>query len=385
MNVLSLSPEFPPQFGLFSTALAERGVRVFGLGQAPFHELGPKLQGAFTEYVHVPWLEQYPDVVRAVEHLVQRHGPMDHIESNIEHWLSLEAQLRRDFSVKGLLPETLDFQRSKRGMAELFKRAGVRGIQTVRFESAGQARAFAERNGFPLILKPETGVGAARTYEVKDTDQLEQVLTQPLEGYLLQPFIHGTLHSFDGLTDANGKIIYRTGHLYSSGVLQILRDQLDFHYYSHKDLPAGLEEVGRTVVKAFDIRARFFHIEFFETAPGVWCALEVNLRPPGGFTTDMMNYAADIDVYRAWAGVMVGDPRPLTGRPRYHVAHVCRRDRYQYRTGHEEIVRALGSALVFHARTPQVFAAVLGDWTYLVRSEELPQVRAAIELIQAKQ
>jgi len=29
------------------------------------------------------------------------------------------------------------------------------------------------------------------------------------------------------------------------------------------------------------------------------------MRPPGGMTTDMFNYANDIDIYREWAHVVV--------------------------------------------------------------------------------
>ena len=34
------------------------------------------------------------------------------------------------------------------------------------------------------------------------------------------------------------------------------------------------------------------------------------MRPPGGLTTDMFNYACDIDIYNAWASIIAGKGFP---------------------------------------------------------------------------
>jgi hypothetical protein len=60
-----------------------------------------------------------------------------------------------------------------------------------------------------------------------------------------------------------------------------------------------LEDAGKRVLKAFNGRERFFHFEFFRVAQDKLVAPEVNMRPPGGLTTDMFNYANDIDIYAA--------------------------------------------------------------------------------------
>ncbi len=67
-------------------------------------------------------------------------------------------------------------------------------------------------------------------------------------------------------------------------------------------------------LKAFDVRERFFHFEFFrQDETGDLLALEVNMRPPGGLTTDMFNYACDIDIYNAWASLIAGKGFPYPG------------------------------------------------------------------------
>jgi hypothetical protein len=42
------------------------------------------------------------------------------------------------------------------------------------------------------------------------------------------------------------------------------------------------------------VRERFFHIELFETKDKHIIALEVNMRPPGAWMTDAINYTYDI-------------------------------------------------------------------------------------------
>lgn len=63
--------------------------------------------------------------------------------------------------------------------------------------------------------------------------------------------------------------------------------------------------VGQHTLEAFDVRERFFPFEFFrQYGTGEIYALEVNMRPPGGLTTDMFNYSCDIDIYKSWASMV---------------------------------------------------------------------------------
>ena len=72
------------------------------------------------------------------------------------------------------------------------------------------------------------------------------------------------------------------------------------------EISPDLAEIGGRLVRAFDVRERPFHFEFFRLPDGSLAALEVNMRQPGGLTVDMWNWANDIDFYRAWAEVVVG-------------------------------------------------------------------------------
>ena len=96
--------------------------------------------------------------------------------------------------------------------------------------------------------------------------------------------------------------------MYSHGLMDIVNQRLDFSYYNRRaDSDGASRSSGEDRGTRFGIRERFFHIEFFEQPDGGYRALEINIRPPGGFTTDMMNYSADIDMYRLWARMLTGD------------------------------------------------------------------------------
>ena len=136
---------------------------------------------------------------------------------------------------------------------------------------------------------------------------------------------------------------------------------------------------------AFGLRARFFHLEFFARPDGSYLALEMNLRPPGGFTTDMMNYAGNIDVYALWARALTGESLAAIAYEReYYTAHVGRRREHEYRSSHEELVPALGSTLVAVEPVPDAFADTMGNTAYLLRHAELGALKHAIERVRAR-
>ena len=51
MNVLFLSPNFPPQFHLFCRALREEGIVALGIGDSPPHDVARPLAESVTEYL----------------------------------------------------------------------------------------------------------------------------------------------------------------------------------------------------------------------------------------------------------------------------------------------------------------------------------------------
>ncbi|MDY7225967.1 ATP-grasp domain-containing protein [Hyalangium rubrum] len=386
MNFVFISPHFPPQYFHFITALRERGVNVLGIGDSPYEGLRQELRESLHEYFFTPNLNDYDALLRATGYLTWRHGRIGLIESLNESWLEMEARLREDFHVPGLLPADIQRLRTKSGMAGVFKDAGVPHPELERVQSASQVKAFAQRVGYPLVLKPDVGVGAAHTYKVSSDAEVDKALAQPPAiPYVAQAFVQGTIVTYDGLVDREGRILFTLSHEYSDGVMEVVTEKRDISFWSLKEIPAALDTLGRKAVAALGLRERWFHLEFFRLPDGRFMALEANLRPPGGFMTDMMNYACDMDVYRLWARVVTGDSvGDLRVTPKYHVCHVARRAGRSYRHSHEEVLRKLGPSLLMHtSNLPGVYQAAMGTQMYLTRHLDLEAMRQDVRFIQS--
>ncbi|HBL18557.1 MAG: hypothetical protein A2X36_09120 [Elusimicrobia bacterium GWA2_69_24] len=384
MNILFLSPHFPPNFRLFCAALKEEGASVLGIGDAPFDSLDWDLRDSLSEYVQLPGMGDYGDLLRTTAYLISRHGRMDRIDSLNEHWLGLEAQLRLDFNIFGQKPADLEHNRRKSGMKEVFRKAGVPVPAAELVVSSEQVRAFIARHGFPVVFKPDLGVGAVRIFRVDDELQLAGVLGALPSGFVVESFVSGDLVSFDGLVDREGRIVFCASHRVSSGIMEILTERRPVHYCYTREIPPGVEELGRKCVAAFGIRERFFHIEFLIDQAGACHGLEVNVRPPGGLSVDMMNWSCDVDLYRLWARLLVRGEAFLDYRRTHNVAHVARRHGFAYRRTHEEVLRETAPLLMTHMEFPWVFRAAMGDYIYFLRHPDMAVLQKAIDFIEER-
>ena len=166
-------------------------------------------------------------------------------------------------------------------MKQLFAEAGVGVIRGDIVTTLAQAKRLVKKVGYPVVAKPDGGVGAAATFKIRNAEGLEGFFAQkPDLDYILEEFIEGQICTFDGLADRDGNPVFYTSHEYSQGIMETVNEQLDIYYYSLRDIPKDLDEAGRRTLKAFDVRERFFHFEFFRAAPdGHLVGLEVNMRP----------------------------------------------------------------------------------------------------------
>ncbi|HYP88065.1 MAG TPA: hypothetical protein VEQ59_07920 [Polyangiaceae bacterium] len=383
MQVLFLSPAFPPTAADFCVALAKEGVQVLGIGDEPLRPDSAESQ-VLKHYVHEPRMGEPRPLHDAVVELIARFGPIDRVDSNGEHWLPAEAKLRDDFGIAGLGSAALAQQRSKLGMAALFGGAGLDYPETVSARDATAVRSLAKKHGYPLVFKPDTGSGAVDTFVVSGDGELSVALESEPFSKVVQPYIEGTIVTYDGLTDRDGQIIFSASHVYDTGIMQVRRQQLDGHYYSLRQIPRELEDAGRRAVSAFDVRERFFHVEFFHKPDGSLTALEMNLRPPGGFTTDMMNAAGGVNVYELWAKVISGQTiDPISHAPHFFTAHAGRRAQRKYALSTAGLRNALGDVLFGERPIPAAFSDTMGDIAYLVRHPELEPLLRAVTLVQA--
>ncbi|MDQ6629235.1 MAG: ATP-grasp domain-containing protein [Pseudomonadota bacterium] len=382
-RILYLSPGFPPNSHLFCVAAHSRGASVVAVGDVPESDLAPEASQAFERYVFEPRMGEYDVLLGIVKSMIAEHGPIDFVESNGEHWLEVEGRLRDDLGIEGLTARDVRRLRSKLAMAEVFEKAGVPSVPGIRCASSAAVRGFAAKHGLPLVFKPDSGSGATSTFRVSTEAELEAALLLSLDGHVVQPFIEGDIVTFDGLVDRAGRVVFCTSHAYDRGIMEVRAGVLDGFYYSLRSIPTALEQVGRQALAAFELRRRFFHLEFFARPDGSYVALEMNVRPPGGFTTDMMNLACDFDVYALWAAVILGDSfEDFSYERKFHTAHAGRRHDRDYEHSPEALTGRLGDTLVLVTPIPAAFAATMGNTAYLLRHPRLEPLLEAIRAVQ---
>lgn len=381
VNFVYLSPHFPPNYHDFIRGLHEIGVRVLGIGETPYAELGSPLQGWLHEYYRVDSLQDYDQVYRAFGHFISKHGRIDRVDSNSEFWMGADARLRTDFNIAGYHTGDIERFTRKSVMKQIYQEAGVPVARGALASDRKAALALGKKAGYPLVAKPDHGVGAAATYRLENEEQLKQFLDRPLEvEYFLEEYLSGQLVTYDGLANQEAEPVFVASHLFNTGIMEVVNERADLFYWSAREIPADLDELGRKVLKAFNVRKRFFHLEFFRTSQGLR-ALEANLRAPGALTTNMMCYANDLDIFRTWAEV-VCDQRTVVDYSRpYHVGYYGRWDDRDYALDLEEIKRRFAPEFVLHRVNEEIFRKATGDQVYVLRSpgmERLEEARQAI-------
>ena len=382
MNVVFLSPHFPPHYFRFCLNLKEAGANVLGIGDTPYDSLFQDVRTALTEYYRVDDMNNYEGLLRACGFFTHRYGKIDRLDSLNEYWLTTEARLRDDFNIFGVRGDEIDFIRLKSRMKAKFHEAGVPVARGRIARSMDEAYELIGETAYPIVAKPDDGVGAIATYRIDDEQALAAFFdTKPDNDYILEQFIDGTIYSFDGLADRSGSPLFCTAHTFSQGIMETVNEARHIYYYSLRDIPTTLEEIGRACLKSFNVRERFFHMEFFQTAPDQYVSLEVNMRPPGGYTTDMFNYACDMDIYRAWAELMVHNRTQLRYKRKYHCCYASRKHNFHYTHSHEEILSRHGDAIVQIESVPGVFSSALGDIGYIFRSKHLDEILEIVSFI----
>ncbi|MDB5960602.1 MAG: Carbamoylphosphate synthase large subunit [Massilia sp.] len=383
MRILYLSPGFPPNSHLFCVAARARGASVVAVGDIPEQDLPLEARQAFESYVFEPRMGEYERLLGVVRSLIALHGPIDFVESNGEHWLEVEGRLRDDLGIEGLSAQDVRRLRSKLAMAQAFDTAGVPHPPGIGCTSPEIVRDFAAMHGLPLVFKPDSGSGATSTFRVSTAAELDAALLLPLDGHIVQPFVEGVIVTFDGLVNREGGVVFCTSHVYDSGIMEVRTGTLDGYYYSLRSIPPALEDLGRRALAAFGLRRRFFHLEFFRRPDGSYVALEMNVRPPGGYTTDMMNHACDFDVYALWAAVMMGDLlEDFRYERKFHTAHAGRRRERAYAVSPEALKAQLGDTLILVEPIPDAFATTMGNTMYMLRHRQMAALLDAINMVQ---
>ena len=297
-NVVFISPNFPTNYWQFCRELKNNGMNVLGIGDAPYDKLMPELRDSLTEYYKVDTLEDYDQVYRAVGYFIFRYGRIDWLESNNEYWLERDARLRTDFHITtGADEKEAANFKSKSGMKAFYAKAGIPTARCHKIKTRKAAEQFVREAGFPVIVKPDVGVGASDTRRLDNQEQFDAFFDSlPAVPYVMEEFVTGDIVSYDAITDGQMEPVFESMCCFPPSIMDIVNDKRELAYCVADHVPEELARLGRAAVKAFRVKSRFVHFEFFRLTQdkkglgkkGDYVGLEVNMRPAGGYTPDMM-------------------------------------------------------------------------------------------------
>mgnify|MGYP003302705189 CR=1 FL=1 len=394
MNFVFISPYFPHTYWNFCDRLKKNGVNVLGIGDAPYDSLEGNLKAALTEYYRVDTLESYEQVFKAVAFFSFKYGKIDWLESNNEYWLIQDAKLRTDFNITtGVKYEEIGSWKHKYGMKPVYASANIPTARSHLVTDENAAKAFlSDIGGYPVIVKPDVGVGAADTWKLESDEDLRDFFqNKPDVPYVMEEFIYGDIYSYDAVVDSKSEVLFENSAVFPPSIADLVNKGLELTYYTLPEVPEQLREYGRAAIKAFKVKSRFVHFEFFRLTQarknlgevGDFVGLEVNMRPAGGYTPDMMNFSHNTDVYEIWAEMVAHNERllPDIGGDKF-CAYASRKDIHQYKHSHEEVLQKYGDRMKMCERMPDVLSGAMGNQMYTVLLETQKEVDGFAAFVQ---
>ena len=321
MNVIFVEPAFPNNQRQFVRGLAAAGARVIGIGERPHEHLDAELRGWMAHYERVGSVVDEAELLAAVRR-VQKHVWVDRLEATVEAHIMAAAKVRAASGIPGTSVRTAWLCRDKPAMKQVLREAGVPCAQSSSVESPDEARAFAARVGFPLILKPRSGAGAAGTLRVDDAAQLAAALHAAGVGRGASLAIEEFVEGHEGFIDTiaiDGRVVHEFVSHYYPGVLVAMRERWispQIIATNRVDAPgyAEVRAMTRKVIEVLGIGTSATHMEWFASPRGLRFS-EIGCRPPGVGQWDTYAAANEFDIYREWGTAVVhGHPQQRPSR-----------------------------------------------------------------------
>ena len=375
MNFIFISPNFPVIYSHFVKELKAKGVNVLGIGDQPYDSLCEELKNNLTEYCFVSNMNNIDWMINTVQYLKDKYGKIDFIESNNEYWMRNDAKLREWFNVEGGYRfHDLEVYQAKSKMKQYFQKAGLKTARYIIVSSLEESLKFVKEVGYPVFAKPDSGVGAADTFKIKNEEDLRNFHNiQHQEPYIMEEFIKGSIVSFDGIANKECEVTICFKETFPTPIAEVVSQNKDVYYFAKSKMPKAYREAGERIVKAFNISQRCFHIELWqllEDKPGLAkkgevIALEANLRSPGGNTPDLLNLVSKCDYYETYANMIVNNVSHLDNETDLVSYSINRKNTILYEHSSSDIMEKYSENLKEHGTYSQAFRDALGDEFFL--------------------
>src|SRR5215510_5992930 len=317
----------------------------------------------------------------------QSYGNLYKIVTTHETLLLPVAEANEALGVRSMSSETVKRTLDKSQLKAILREAGIKTPRDQMVTNAAEAQRFASQVGFPIVVKPVGGSGALTTFEIRNEEQLGQVLELIQPPVIAEAFVLGQELCFDTITIDNEPQFYTLCE-YNPPILNALQDperqwrcvmprQIDDVY--HDFITQGV-----AAVRALQVGDTFTHMEGFVNGGFI----DATLRPAGARIAPMFGFACDVDPYRVWARVTIDGCLDGPLERKFAVGTIFLRGRgsglVEHVAGAGAVCEKLRDSLV-EAHWPKVGAAksptYTGDGFITVRHPDVGVVEEALDLI----
>lgn len=359
MDVIFVEPSFPANQREFARALHAVGARVIGIGERPKSSLDDGLRHWLSHYEEIGNVTDEAELEKTVRWLMGR-AKVERLEAVVEAHVMAAARVRERCGIPGTSVETAFLCRDKPAMKDALRKAGVPCAQSIGSSDPAEIKEFAERVGFPLIVKPRDAAGASGTHRADDPGELHDALVRcgvigrdPRRSVAVEEFIEGHEGFYDTIT-VNGEVLHDFVSHYYPNVLEAMRTRwISPQFVATNRLDAStydeLREMGKKVIGALGIGTSATHMEWFFGPKGLKFS-EIGCRPPGVRAWDLYAAGNEIDIYREWAMAVVHGRSSQKPSRRFAAGIVALRpDRdghISHYDGKDEIFGRFGGAII---------------------------------------
>jgi len=364
-HVVFVAPYFMDTTLRFVRAVAELPDVALGLiSQESRDRLPPDLRARVAGYAQLDDAMNAGQIAHGVGMLGQRLGKPWRLLGTLEHIQVQLAEVRDHLGIPGMTAETAHLFRDKGRMKDRLRAAGLPCARHRVLQREQDAWEFARHVGYPIVIKPKEGVGAAITFRADGDDELRHALacvrpSQEREA-IAEEFITGEEHSFE-VACVGGQPVWHSITRYAPNPLDVVRNPwIQWTVLLPREIQAphwdDVREAGFAALRALGMGTGLTHMEWFRRRDGSLAISEIAARPPGAQIMTLNTYAHDHDLYRAWARLIVDGEFAAPERQYATGAAFFRgqgRGRVQRIHGLDRAHKDLGH-LVVEARLPQI-------------------------------
>ena len=393
-NVVFVAP-FPAETTLrfirATKSLAD--VRLLGV----VHTLpGGEDAGLFDDAVRVQNPLDVGELAGGIEKLAQKYGRPHRILGILENLQVELAKLREHFGVDGTDVRTADLFRDKGRMKDALRAAGLPCARHRVITCWKDASDFVDEVGFPIVLKPPSGMACKATWRI-DTiaslkSALDSVRPSPADPTLAEEFLRGRENSYETIT-VLGEVKLTSTTEYHPTPLEVVENPwIQWVVIAPREVDrpelTDAEALCRKAVTSLGLRSGMTHMEWFRRTDGSLAIGEIAARPPGANIVRLTGLVHDTSMYRAWARAVVDDAFDGPWERKYAAGSAflrgIGRGRVMAVDGIGKLNEAIG-AIVQEAKVPELGApksdSYEGDGYVVVRHPDTAVVKEAMRRV----